>query len=195
MPRKTRQESPTGIYHWMSRGYLKRDIFRSRPDFDKFLGLVQEYSPKHQIAVYHYCLMNNHLHFLVKAPTIKDLTLFSHFVKRRYAYYYSKTYRHAGATFEKRFNAIPVTDERYLLECGRYIERNPVRAGIVKHPADYAYSSSRYYLRGELSCILSPSPAYLAISEDPDTRRALYEQYVTETRPQEEYAENKALAF
>ena len=192
MPRKTRQESPTGIYHWISRGYLKRDIFRSKADFDKFLDLVREHKSQYHIAVYHYCLMNNHVHFLIRAPSTDLLSVFSHFIKRRYAYYFSKTYDHAGPTFEKRFNAILIDDERHLLECGRYIERNPVRAGMVKHPVDYAYSSCKFYLQSAINDILTPSPAFVALSEDEDAKRRLYEEYITAVRPQEEFANSPA---
>ncbi len=188
MPRKNRQESPTGIYHWISRGYLKKNIFRHKDDFQKFLELIKEYKETHSITIYHYCLMHNHAHLLVHAKSKADLSLFSHFVKRRYAYYYSKTYLHAGPSFEKRFIGIPVTDETYLLECGRYIERNPIRAGLVKNPGDYFYSSHSWYISQFGSDILTTSPAVSALSENQEGRIQLYERYVTEVRPQEEFA-------
>ena len=188
MPRKTRQESPTGVYHWITRGYLKKDVFRAKDDFGKFLELLKEYQPVYSIGIYHYCLMHNHAHLLVKAPSKEALSRFSHFVKRRYAYYYSKSYAHAGPSFEKRFIAIPVDCEAYLLECGRYIERNPVRAGLVKHPLDYPYSSFTWYMGETPSSVLIASPAFLALADEPIERTKQYEQYVIELRPQEEFA-------
>ena len=188
MPRKTRQESPTGIYHWITRGYLKRDIFRLRDDFLKFLELIDEYKAVYSIDVYHYCLMHNHAHLLVRAPYSAALSGFSHFVKRRYAYYYSKSYLHAGPSFEKRFIAIPVESEAYLLECGRYIERNPVRAGLVKNPGDYPYSSLSWYAGTIVSKILTPSPMVLALADGADDRVQKFIDYVTTFRPQDEFA-------
>ena len=192
MPRKKRTESPVGIYHWINRGYLKQNIFHSRSDFEVFLSLVSEYKDAHGVVIYHYCLLNNHVHFLIQAPTVSELSVFSHFVKRRYAYYFSKTYHHAGPTFEKRFVAIPIDGESYLLECARYIERNPLRAGLAKHPADYEFSSASYYLNRKQSLFLTLSPAFLGLSDDPYERTKAYEDYIAQVRPQEEYA-SKAL--
>lgn len=188
MPRKTRQESPTGIYHWITRGYLKRDIFYRKDDFEKFVALLKEYKQTYCLKIYHLCLMHNHVHLLVQAPSKGALSRFSHFVKRRYAYYYSKSYAHAGPSFEKRIIAVPVDSESYLLECGRYIERNPVRAGLAKNPADYPYSSYGWYIGLSSLEILTASPAFIGLSDDSQVRIRQYERYVSDSRPQEEFA-------
>ncbi len=194
MPRKRRAPSPTGIYHWINRGYLKKNIFRFKDDFEAFLSLVHEYKDLYRIKIYHYCLLHNHMHFLLHAPAIDNLSGFSHYVKRRYAYHFSKTHKHAGPTFEKRFGAFPITDDRYLLECGRYIERNPLRAGLVKNPSDYEFSSASWYIRGRASGILTASPAYLALSDNLDERTRIFNDYICQARPEEEYAGKALLA-
>ena len=130
--------------------------------------------------------MTNHVHALLKAPDTSSLSLFSHFVQRRYAYYYSKKHKWSGAVFQRMYKGLHVDKEAYLLECGRYIERNPLRAGMVKRLEDYPYSSFHYYAYGQSDDLLEPSPAFLALSEDPQIRRGIYRQYVKETRVQEE---------
>ncbi|MBI2095121.1 MAG: hypothetical protein HYT89_03020 [Candidatus Omnitrophica bacterium] len=125
---------------------------------------------------------------LIKSPGLHELGLFSHFIKRKYAYYHSKTAKNQGASFERMYKSLPVEDDAYLLECGRYIERNPVRANLSDHPAHYDHSSYSFYALGQENDILTPSPGYLALSDDVQSRKRLYEEYVTVFRPQDEYA-------
>lgn len=138
--------------------------------------------------------MTNHTHLALKADELSALSTFGHFVQRRYAYYYCKTYRWSGQVFQGRYKSLPVEDDRYLLECGRYIERNPLKAGLAKEPTDYPYSSHTFYAQGLKNHLITPSPAYLGLDKSEDRRRALYSTYVCETRPQEEFASNPFLA-
>ena len=180
MPRKPRELSPTGVYHWISRGINRKNLFHGPKDYTFFLGLLGEYSKKLGISVYHYCLMTNHIHLLIWAPDIDSLIQFSHFVKRRYAYYQSKEYKVSGATFDRMYRSKPVGGDIYLLECARYIDRNPLRAGLARHPADYAYGSYRIYAVGCESGLITKSPAYLALSQTEVERQKLYREYVTQ---------------
>jgi putative transposase len=193
MPRKKREESPTGIYHWIVRGMNKKDLFHDSRDFSFFYGLLKEYKRKYDVAVYHYCLMTNHVHLLVHCDRIERLANFSHFIQRRYAYSYCKKYRWTGSVFQRGYKSLAIDKETYLLECGRYIERNPLKAFLARHPADYPHTSFHYYANGRSDDLLEPSPAYLALSDDEEERRKMHAQYVTETRIQEEMAEKGLL--
>ena len=188
MPRKPRQGSSTGVYHWITRGMNRKALFHFREDYLHFLDLIRDHSKEHEILVYHYCLMPNHVHMLLYAPNVASLSKFSHFLKRCYAYYHSKTAKHQGASFERMYKSLPIEDNAYLLECGRYIERNPLRANLASRPDEYEYSSYAYYAFGRDSDILTTSPSYSALAEDKFTRQKLYSDYVTSFRPQEEYA-------
>ena len=108
MPRKPRQESATGVYHWITRGINRKALFHFKEDYLYFLDLVKTHSKEQKLSVYHYCLMPNHIHMLLSACSIKDVSLFAHFVKRRYAYYHSKTSKQQGASFERMYKSIPV---------------------------------------------------------------------------------------
>lgn len=188
MPRKPRQPSQSGIYHWITRGMHRRALFHFNNDYKYFLQLTSEHSKNHGIRIFHYCLMPNHVHMLIQAPDIRELSYFSHFVKRRYAYYHSKTTKHQGASFERMYKSIPVEKDSYLLECARYIERNPVRANLADHPSRYDYSSYPFYALGQENALLTPSPGYLALANDDVTRKMMYIEYLAAYRPQEEYA-------
>jgi len=191
MPRKPRTTSPTGVYHWITRGINRQGLFHFKDDYQKFLSLVKDHALEFGILVHHYCLMPNHVHLIVFSESLESLSKFSHFVKRKYAYYHSKTKGQSGASFERMYKCIPITDDSYLLECARYIERNPLRARLSSYPGDYLFSSFRFYAKGEPNYFLTASPGYLGLSEDEKARQQLYEEYVCQSRPQEEYANTK----
>jgi putative transposase len=195
MPRKKRQESPTGVYHWIVRGTNKKDLFHDTKDFRSFEDLLFEYKSEYSILIYHYCLMSNHVHMLVHAEDLDALAGFSHYVQRRYAYYYCKRYGWNGCVFQKGYKSLVIDREEYLLECGRYIERNPLRSRIVKTVEDYLFSSFQYYSKGESDKLLTPSPAFLVLSGNNIERRIIYSRRVKETRIQEEMAAKGLFRF
>ena len=119
MPRKRRQPSPTGIYHWIVRGMNRKKIFHSTPDYECFLSLIREHKSTHEVLVYHYCLMTNHVHLLLQAPNLERLAQFSQVLQRRYAYYYCKVYQWQGSVFQRGYKSFPIDKESYLLECAR----------------------------------------------------------------------------
>jgi len=139
MSRKRRQESSTNTYHWICRGIHKKEIFHRPEDFKFFKSLLIEYKNLFDIHIYHYCLMTNHAHLLICSPAVQNMAKFSQLVQRRYAYYYCGSYRWIGNVFQRGYRSIPIDKDTYLLECGRYIERNPatlirdaVRKGSIK---------------------------------------------------------------
>lgn len=185
MARKSRQASPTGVYHFINRGVNKKKLFHRKEDFERYLGLVREYSLKLSAPVYHYCIMPNHSHILLRCSDVADLSRFGHFIQRRYAYYYCKAYHWSEQVFRKRFMSIPIEDDAYLSECGRYIERNPLKAKMVDDLKDYPYSSYSYYAEGKPDSVVTPSPAYLEMGRTTEERISAYRSYATQARPYE----------
>ncbi len=185
MPRKPRIQSPTDIYHFINRGVNKKKLFHHDRDYQYYLELLKEYSTRFSIQIHHYCLMNNHTHLLIKADGIGLVSRFGHFVQRRYAYYYCKTYRWSEQVFRKRFISIPIQEDAYLLECGRYIERNPLKAKLVQDPQDYPYSSYSFYSHQKEDLLITPNPLYETMGRNPLERTAAYKFYVGYTREQE----------
>ncbi len=185
MARRPRQESPTQVYHFMNRGVNKKKIFHEKRDFDCYRKLLKEYSVRLDIQIYHYCFMSNHTHLLLKAPDIYSLSKFGHFVQRRYAYYYCKTYHWSEQVFRKRFLSIPIEKDEYLLECGRYIERNPLEAKLVDNLTDYPYTSYSFYANDKADDLLTESPLYPALGNTSLERAASYRFYVIQNRMKE----------
>jgi putative transposase len=182
MPRKPRAESPTGVYHLMARGVNKRRIFHSRRDYEAYFGLVSEYCKKLNVEIYHYCILPNHIHFVLRSNDLQTLSRFGYITHRRYAYYYCKTHPWSEQVFRRHFLSKPIVDDAYLLECGRYVERNPIDAGLTVRPEDYPYSSYSFYAQGEPNALLTESPLYPTLGKTPAERMAAYRMYVCHER-------------
>jgi putative transposase len=185
MARKPRAISGSGYYHFITRGVNKKKLFHQKSDFKFYLALLNEYRHRFGLKIHHYCLMNNHAHVLLRAEEMLPLSRFGHFIQRRYAYYYCKTYYWSGQVFQSRFKSIPIENDNYLLECGRYIERNPVRANLVKSLEEYPWSSYHYYVQGQQNSLIEPSPMYLHLHKQKKLRKGLYKKYVNTRRPYE----------
>lgn len=189
MPRRSRQESSTGCYHLINRGVTRKPIFHKDEDCGRYLSLADEYAQALGTHIYHYCLMPNHTHWLVYSPEIRLLSQWAHFVQRRYAYHYCRAYHWAGSLFQGRYRCVPIESPAQLLECGRYIERNPLRAGLVKNIQEYRYHSAHFYGWDGEDKLITPSPEYEALSNQPSKRSACYREYLLQDRLYEnEYA-------
>ena len=188
MPRKRRLQSPTGVYHWITRGINKKELFHHSKDYDYFKGLLAEYKQSYDILIYHYCLMRNHVHMLIYSPSVEATARFSQYVHRRYAYYYCAKYHWSGSIFQRGYRSLVVDKEAYLLECGRYIEANPVKARLLEDPGQYPYSSYKYYSQGQTDILIDTSPAYLALSDSEESRMAVYTEFVTQPNMMDEMA-------
>ena len=185
MARKPRMASKTGVYHFINRGVNKKKIFHKAEDRAFYWGLLKEYSGRFGVAIFHYCFMANHTHLLLKADELSALSKFGHFVQRRYAYYYCKTHRWSEQVFRSRFLSIPVEDDVYMLECGRYIERNALETGLVGDLATYPYSSFRYYALGRKDELVTESPLYQTMGTSKKERMGAYRFYVCQARENE----------
>ncbi len=117
MPRKKRQKSPTGVYHWIVRGMNKKYLFHDGEDYEYFKKLLVEYKQVCLMTIYHYCLMTNHVHLLLHAEELEELSRFSHYVQRRYAYYYCGKYKWSGSVFQRGYRSMVIDRDEYLLEC------------------------------------------------------------------------------
>lgn len=178
MPRRARFTIDDGIYHVMVRGNNQNRIFNDEKDFNFFLELLRENKEKYSLKVYHYVLMDNHAHMIIKSPNGEKLSGAMKRINVTYTRYYRKRYKGIGHFFQDRFKSFLIQNGKYLLECGRYVELNPVRAGIVKNPADYRWSSYKFYVQGNENSIIDVNPEYEGLSEDVIRRRELYKNYV-----------------
>jgi len=129
--------------------------------------------------------MNNHVHMLIRSIKADDVSLFFKNVFQRYASYFRKRYYHTGYLFQNRFKDISIDKDSYLLECARYIERNPLRAGIVKNLSDYKWSSYLYYAEGKENDIITENIMYSTLGNSEIERKKRYVGYLNEERAYE----------
>ena len=148
MPRTAREKSHSGIYHVMLRGINKQNIFEETDDYEKMLSLLQESKDTGGIELYAYCFMSNHIHLLLKEGT-ETLEKTMKRLGSKYAVWFNTKYTRAGHLFQDRFRSEAVEDPPYFLTALRYIHFNPVKAGLVKSPGEYAYSSYNCYFGDE----------------------------------------------
>lgn len=141
--RKPRLYSQTGLYHTVSRGVNKQNIFYDDSDKDLFISLLEKYSEKYHIELHNYTLMDNHFHLLIKDPFTK-ISSFMQTLTSVYARYFNKKYDRIGHLFQNRFLSEPILDDCYYKTVFRYILQNPVKAGLSKN-LNYKWSSYNSY--------------------------------------------------
>ena len=145
LPRLTLADQP---HHVLQRGNNRQPIFVDDADRERMLALLAENVPRWGIALHAYVLMDNHVHILATPSRETSMPRAMHWIGCVFAQYINAKYHRTGSRFEGRYRAAAVHDETYLLTCMRYIELNPVRAGIVANPADYRWSSFRANAHG-----------------------------------------------
>lgn len=179
MPRLPRQLVDESCYHVLGRGNDRAAIFREPADYQRYGQLLLEYFSPQGLRLYHYCLMTNHVHLVVAVTVGKGLRAAMQGVNLRYALAFKRKYGHTGHFWQDRFKSLLIADDAYLLQCGAYVDLNPVRARLVTRPHEYSWSSARAYLRGTHDPLLTPNPAYLALGRTPAERRLGYQQFLT----------------
>jgi len=182
MARKSRRHQLQDeiAYHLINRGNRKLDIFHSDEDYEKFLELLIRYKENRGLIIYHYCLMPNHYHLEAEIENPEDMSSIMAGINRAYTAYYHKRYNTSGYLWQGRFKSIAIEKEEYMLRCGRYIERNPVKSNIVQCAEDYKYSSARYYSSGVGDKVLTRDKGYDQYGSTEEERRANYRQYLAE---------------
>jgi putative transposase len=132
---------PGQYYHIYNRGVNHQDIFRSEENYRFLLKRVKKYILPNHLAMIAYCLMPNHYHFLLRQDGEIPISVFIQAVYNSYSKAFNLAFARTGTLFEGPFRAIAVNKYTYLLQLCRYIHRNPLDAGIVKHPAEWQYSN------------------------------------------------------
>ena len=157
MSRVPRRRLGGGVFHVINRAINRQWIFEEDEDKKAFLNLLVERARFYQLTVYHWAIMSNHYHLAAEFLRIEDLSAYIGKAQSLYCGYYHKKRDGAGTVWQGRFKSVVVQKEDYLNQLGRYIELNPVRAGIVETPRDYRWSSARAYVLGEKDPLVKPS--------------------------------------
>ena len=175
MPRRPRMYIPGFPYHIVQRGNNRKACFIVQEDFAFYLELWKEISARYGVSVHAYCLMTNHIHFLVTPDTSEAISNTMKVIGSRYAYYFNKRLNCTGTLWEGRHKASLIQSERYLLTCYRYIELNPVRAHMVSRPEEYPWSSYGINAWGDTGW-LKPHQEYLKIGHSKEERCRSYRE-------------------
>lgn len=184
MPREARRLIDNGYYHILTRGNDRRKIFQCQDDYVRMLDIIRLYIEKYQVRIFHYCLMPNHMHFLVQAIKSVDLSKFMQGVLQVYANYFRNKYESIGFLFQNRYKSIHIEKESYLLECARYIERNPLRAKICDDLKEHSWSSYLFYAEGKENRIIEkPNPCFFDLSCSVSDRQRMFREFIIQERP------------
>ena len=175
MPRRPRLFLPGHPVHVVQRGNNRDQVFFEAGDAKKYLGWLQEAAAKHGLAVHAYVLMTNHVHLLVSPETFHALPRALRDVNWRYSRHINGTQTRTGSVWEGRYRASLIEADDYFFACSRYIELNPVRAGLAKSPSEYRWSSYRANAEGKDDGLTSPHALYTALGETAAVRAAAYQ--------------------
>jgi putative transposase len=148
-----------------------------------YLALLDELADLHGCSVHAYVLMTNHVHMLVTPRAEDSVSYLMKNLGQRYVQYVNRKHSRSGPLWDGRFKSCIVDSERYLLTCLRYIELNPVRAGMVRHPREYPWSSYLANAEGQPSDFLVPHPQCLALGKTDEERRSVYRALFEEEMP------------
>ena len=144
MTRPLRVEYAGAFYHVLNRGNGGEKVLRQDRDKEKFLQYVGEAAGQYSLSIHTYCLMDNHFHLLVETHDA-NLSAAIQWLNISYAAWYNKKHNRSGHVFQGRFKSYLIDADEYLTTVSRYIHLNPVRAGVVKKPRDYPWSSYRCF--------------------------------------------------
>jgi putative transposase len=180
MPRPPRFD-PAGIpQHVVQRGVDRRPCFVHQIHYLEYLRYLLEESARLGCHVHAYVLMCNHAHLLVTPSSTGGIGKLMQGVGRRYVAFFNQTMERTGTLWDGRFKSCLVDTETYLLRCYRYIELNPVRAGVCAHPREHRWSSFASNGLGRPDALVAPHGAYLALGATPATRAAAYRAFVAQ---------------
>jgi len=167
-------------YHITSRINGRKLFLKKKQDQKTLCKILKRIFLKYGVILYAFTPMANHFHMLIRIENDADLSQVMGEFKSQYSKYFNKKYKTNGVFWGDRFRSTIIQDDRYALTCLRYIDRNPVKAGLVDHPAKWFYNSFPSYAYGEPNPLLplQPHPTYLALSKNKTRRRQIYLEFI-----------------
>lgn len=174
MARPGRLSFPGVALHVIQRGHNRNACFRGESDYLVYLAHLRQLTAKHKCWLHAYCLMTNHVHLLVTPGAVDACTALIRDLGRRYVQYFNRRYARTGTLWEGRFRSSIAESAQYVLACYRYIELNPVRAGMVDHAMSYSWSSYAANTGIRADPMIRPHDEYLALADDSELRHATY---------------------
>ena len=187
MPRQARIILRNTPHHIVQRGHNRQAVFIEDADYRYYIATLREWKEELNIKVYGYCLMTNHVHLIIDPCDDEDnLGKFMKRLAGRQTRYVNALERRTGSLWEGRYKSSPIETDTYLLACSRYVELNPVNAGMVKQASDYEWSSYRQKAGVEKEMWVDNDPIYIGLSKDKNERMQRYKKYINQPVPEEE---------
>jgi putative transposase len=178
MPRPLRAQLPGEIQHVTARGNRRQDIFLDGRDFARFASMLDELARRRGWIGHGYCLLPNHYHVVVETRAA-DLSSGMRWLNGRYAQAFNRIHGFDGHLFQGRFHSVSVESDWHLLELGRYLALNPVRAGLCSRPEDWIWSSYRALAGLEAPRrFLAPAPLLSLFGRSPEEARERFIGFV-----------------
>lgn len=170
---------PQGIpQHIIQRGNNQQICFADEGDLACYATCLMDYSVKFTVDIHAWVFMTNHVHLLATPRMANAISTMMQAIGRHYVRYFNRKYQRSGTLWEGRFKSCLVQSNVYFLQCQRYIELNPVRAGMVEDPAHYVWSSYQCSALGKAFDLFTPHPEYLGLGNCPSTRMENYRSFL-----------------
>ncbi|RDW18806.1 transposase [Oceanobacillus arenosus] len=177
MARKRRIWLPDTFYHIISRGNRRDAIFREEVDYNMFLHFLHQVKQKIPFELASYCLMTNHFHLQMRSLD-QSISKIMSLLNKRYADYFNNKHGVTGHVFEKRFFDERILTSLSMLKVSRYIHLNPVKAGMVRDPENYQWSSYRQYYHVSDSSLLNPNIVLDSFPGNEKEKRKQYHEFL-----------------
>jgi putative transposase len=176
MARLPRSKAAGFPHHVIQRGNNRQPVFADVADYQRYLYLLHEISVDQGVALHAYVLMTNHVHLLATPDADEGLSRFMQALGRRYVRWFNDRHQRTGTLWEGRFRSTVVAADRYLLACMRYIELNPVRAGLAAAAEEYRWSSNAHHLGRLVDPLVTDHALFWALGNTPFERQSAYQQ-------------------
>jgi putative transposase len=171
--------------HVFNRGHNRQVVFTDDLDRAEFSARVDRYRRQFGLRLYHYCLMDNHFHLLLQLDDPRRLSRVMAGLFVTYGHHCHRRHGYLGHLWQGRYKGPAVQRNSYLLSCGRYIERNPLAAGLVMQPWDFRWSSCRRYTLGEVNSLLTANPCYEELAATAEQRQERWREFLLAEGPKE----------
>jgi putative transposase len=187
MPRSARIVLPNYPHHVIQRGHNRQTVFAADEDYRYYLDNLTEWKNRLNCRIYALCLMTNHVHLVIDpGDEPENLGLLMKRIAGRQTRFVNRLKKRTGTLWEGRFKSSPIETNTYLLACCRYVEMNPVLAGICRAPWEYAWSSCRAKIFSERCEWLDEDPFFLSLGLTPGERRQRYLEFLQQSISDEE---------
>jgi putative transposase len=179
MPRAARAVLSNIALHILQRGINRNDCFFAPSDYAAYLRYLRSFAEEFACSVHAYCLMTNHVHLLITPQSADACARLMKKLGQCYVQYINHRLERSGTLWEGRYHSCMVKSDGYVLACYRYIEQNPVRAGMVSSALEYRWSSYAVNARGDMDDLVRPHPSYEALAVEQTQRARAYRELST----------------